>query len=281
MKIDLNVKNKFGFVNGTLPKPTSSSIETQLWECCSDMVLSWILNSIDPSIAHSMIYHECPHDVWLDLENRFSQSNNPRIFKLKRDITTLSHGSMTVSMYFTTLKGYWDELAMLASAPQCTCGALTVLIRMQDTERFFQFLIGLHNSNASIRSQILAIDPLLSVTKVYSILHQEEKQHLLHISSVPIEFVAMAVPRNFSHSSDSKGRGHGYPKCDHYGRNGHWKAQCYKLHGFPNKKSPSRGTPDKKSSSSMVANNVTSSSTFYKIAIPSLTNEQYCQLLDL
>ncbi|XP_057951067.1 uncharacterized protein LOC131145906 [Malania oleifera] len=133
-KMALNAKNKFGFVNGTLPRPTSSSIEAQLWECCSDMVLSWILNSIDASIVHSLIYHECPSDVWLDLENRFSQSNNPQIFKLKHDIATLIQGSMIVSMYFITLKGYWDELTMLASAPQCTCGALIELIQMQDTE---------------------------------------------------------------------------------------------------------------------------------------------------
>ncbi|XP_057953924.1 uncharacterized protein LOC131148213 [Malania oleifera] len=104
MKMTLNANNKFGFVNNTLPKPTSSSAETQLWECCSDMVLSWILNSIDSSIVHSLIYHECPRGVWLDLENCFSQSNNPRIFKLKRDIANLTQGSMTISMYFTTLK---------------------------------------------------------------------------------------------------------------------------------------------------------------------------------
>ena len=47
MKMALNAKNKLAFVNGTLSKPTSSAAETQIWERCSDMVLSWILNSID------------------------------------------------------------------------------------------------------------------------------------------------------------------------------------------------------------------------------------------
>ncbi|XP_057976015.1 uncharacterized protein LOC131163445 [Malania oleifera] len=104
MKVGLNAKNKFGFVNGTLHKPTSSLAEIQLWERCSDTILSWILNSIDKSIVHNLIYHECPRDVCLDLEDCFSQSNNLRIFKLKRDIATLTQGSMTISMYFTTLK---------------------------------------------------------------------------------------------------------------------------------------------------------------------------------
>jgi hypothetical protein len=72
MKMALNAKNKLSFVNGSLSKPTSSTSEIQLWERCSDMVLSWILNSIDKSIVNSLIYHDCPHDVWLDLEDCFS-----------------------------------------------------------------------------------------------------------------------------------------------------------------------------------------------------------------
>ena len=70
------------------------------------MVLSWILNSIDKSIVNSLIYHAYPRDVWLDLEDHLSQSNNPRIFKLKRDIATLTQGSMTIFAYFTTLKSH-------------------------------------------------------------------------------------------------------------------------------------------------------------------------------
>ena len=203
----LNAKNKLVFVNGTLSKPTSSVADIQLWERCSDMVLSWILNSIDKSIVSSLIYHACPRDVWLNLEDRFSQSNNPRIFKLKRDIATLTQGSMTISAYFTTLKSHWDELAMLTPTPQCTCGILTELNHMQDTERVFQFLMGLHDSYASIRSQVLAMDPLPPVNKVYSTLHQEEKQRLLHIPSFPTESAAMMAPHHPSHRFDSKGEG--------------------------------------------------------------------------
>ena len=72
MKMALNAKNKLSFIDGTLSKPTTSASETQLWERCSDMVLSWILNSIDKTIVNSLIYHACPRDVWLDLEDRFS-----------------------------------------------------------------------------------------------------------------------------------------------------------------------------------------------------------------
>jgi hypothetical protein len=80
--------------------------------------------------------------------------------------------------------------------------------------------MGLYDSYASICGQILVMNPLPSVTKVYSILHQEEKQ-CLHIFSVPTESVAMVVPYVFSYCSDNKGRGHDCPKYNYYDCDGH------------------------------------------------------------
>jgi hypothetical protein len=117
---------------------------------------------------------------------------------------------MTISTYFTTLNGHWDELAILTPTPKCTCGVLKELTYMQDIERVFQFFMGLRDFYTSIRSQILVIDPLPLVTKVYLILHQKEKQRLLHISSVPTEAATMVVHHPFSYYSDNKGRGCGH-----------------------------------------------------------------------
>jgi hypothetical protein len=47
---------------------------------------------------------------------------------------------------------------MLTPAPKCTCGVLKELTHMQDIEWVFQFLMGLHDSYAPIRNQILAMD---------------------------------------------------------------------------------------------------------------------------
>ena len=76
------------------------------------------------------------------LEARFSQSNNPWIYKLKQDISPLKQESMSISSYYTTIKSYWDELSMLTSAPPCTCGTLKTLHQVQETEQVFQFSIG-------------------------------------------------------------------------------------------------------------------------------------------
>jgi hypothetical protein len=98
MKMALNAKNKFGFVDGSLTRPTLNSTDLHLWERCNDMVLSWILNSIDKSLINNVIYYNNPREIWINLEERFSQGNNPRIFKLKRDIS--------IAAYYNIIKSY-------------------------------------------------------------------------------------------------------------------------------------------------------------------------------
>ncbi|XP_041025333.1 uncharacterized protein LOC121265712 [Juglans microcarpa x Juglans regia] len=148
----LNAKNKLGFVDGTLTKPTNDDVAAKLWERCSDMVLSWLLNSINKSLTGCLIYCNTPQEVWLDLESGFSQSNNPRIFRLKRDIATLRQDAMPIAQYYNTIKQYWEELVALQSMPTCTCGGLQELVNIQVVERVFQFLMGLNDSYAQIRS---------------------------------------------------------------------------------------------------------------------------------
>jgi len=47
------------------------------------MVLSWIFNSLAPDIVDSVIFYDIAHEVWEDLQNRFSQSGTPRIFQIQ------------------------------------------------------------------------------------------------------------------------------------------------------------------------------------------------------
>jgi hypothetical protein len=112
---------------------------------------------------------------------------------------------MSIFAYYNIIKSYWDELNTLTTIPECSCGALQELNQMQEIECVFQFLIGLNESYASICSQILAMDPLPNVGKVYSIIHQEEKQRLLHLPTSNSDSIAMAANQTFlqSHPNES------------------------------------------------------------------------------
>jgi hypothetical protein len=66
--------------------------------------------------------------MWSDLQERFSQSNGPRIFQLQKRISSLTQRSNSVSAYYTQLKGLWDELLSFRPISNCTCGGSKVLV---------------------------------------------------------------------------------------------------------------------------------------------------------
>lgn len=56
MKIALSSKLKLGFIDGTCPKPASTSTLLLYWNRCNDVVISWLMNTISSEIRQSVMY---------------------------------------------------------------------------------------------------------------------------------------------------------------------------------------------------------------------------------
>jgi hypothetical protein len=235
MEMALTAKNKLGFIDGTIPKPSSTDSSFLIWTRCNTMVLSWILNSVSPEIANSVIFVDSASAMWSDLQERFSQSNGPRIFQLQKRISSLTQGSNSVSAYYTQLKGLWDELLSFRPISNCTCGGSKVLVDHHHQEYVFHFLMGLHESFANVRGQILLADPLPPINKIFSLVIQEERQRELCAPSLNHDSVAMLSKVESSASAHPKQATFRKerPLCTHCGLLGHLVDKCYKLHGYP------------------------------------------------
>lgn len=91
-----------------------------------------------------MIFIDTATAMWFDLQERFSQSNSPRIFQLQKKIYVLAQGNNFVSVYYTQLKGLWDELLSFRPVSNCTCGGSKVLVDHHHQEYVFHVLMGLN-----------------------------------------------------------------------------------------------------------------------------------------
>ena len=111
MKIALSVKNKLGFIDGTITRPpaTDGSL-LHSWLRNNNIVIAWLLNSVSKEISKRILYSESAFEIWCDLRERFQQSNAPRIFQLRRELINLRQGSDSLSLYFTKLKSIWEEI---------------------------------------------------------------------------------------------------------------------------------------------------------------------------
>ncbi|XP_022858015.1 uncharacterized protein LOC111378949 [Olea europaea var. sylvestris] len=150
----LNAKNKLGFVLGTIKRPTTNTTAALLWDRCCDMIMSWLLHSIDRSLTGSLLYCETPNNLWVELETRFQQSNKTKIFTLKRDLATLHRGHQSITNYYGKLKELWDALASLQPVNTCTCGVAKTISETQDSDKVYQFLLGLNDSFLHCSSHI-------------------------------------------------------------------------------------------------------------------------------
>jgi hypothetical protein len=140
------------------------------------MVTSWILNSVSKNIVASVIYIDNVADVWINLKERFPQKNRPRIYQIQKSISALSQDDLSIGVYFTKIKALWDELNNYRPIPYCSCGSMKTIHEYFHHEYVFQFLMGLNDTFSHIRGQILLIDPLPQIIKVFALVLREERQ---------------------------------------------------------------------------------------------------------
>ncbi|XP_047180174.1 uncharacterized protein LOC124846850, partial [Vigna umbellata] len=79
------------------------------------MVLSWIIKTLSPQIAESVIYVDNAKDLWEALKERFSKGDNFKISNLLQDIHSIKEGERNVSKYFIDLKILLEELESLVA----------------------------------------------------------------------------------------------------------------------------------------------------------------------
>ncbi|KAL5549734.1 hypothetical protein UlMin_004965 [Ulmus minor] len=203
MLIALLVKNKLGFVDGSIPKPAGIDPNLNSWIRNNNIVISWILNSVSKEISASIIFSVFAYEIWLDLKDRFQKSNGPRIFQLRRELMNNVQDQNYVSVYFTKLKSIWEELSNYrpnCTCGKCTCGGVKQLISHYQIEYIMSFLMGLHDSFSQIRGQLLLMDPLPPINKVFALVSQEEHQRKIGTqtssSSDSSNVVAFAIKSN-------------------------------------------------------------------------------------
>jgi hypothetical protein len=61
--IALGRRSKLGFINGSISSPNVDSSEYEIWLSKDQLVMSWILNSMERNLAEIFSYSESAHDL--------------------------------------------------------------------------------------------------------------------------------------------------------------------------------------------------------------------------
>nr|XP_009799155.1 PREDICTED: uncharacterized protein LOC104245267 [Nicotiana sylvestris] len=226
MLLGLSCKNKLGIIRGTIPKPSPDSPLFEPWTRCNNMVVAWILNNLDREIRETVMYTESAERLWNEIEKRFGQASSIKIYHIRKEISSVSQGTFSISSYFNRIKKLWDELSFSISYPDCVCGCKEKFQKLDEDQKIHQFLMGLNESYLG-----------LGIICVYTMLLNDESQSTIQavIPSFNSDSMAFSTgtqkPYNQRANFDTSKRNN--LVCRYCKNPGHSIEKCFKLHDFP------------------------------------------------
>ncbi|XP_076938372.1 uncharacterized protein LOC143606503 [Bidens hawaiensis] len=163
ISIALSAKKKLGLVNGEIEAPTIP-IQLQTWQRCNDMVISWLLNALSKVISESVLYAQAANQIWKELSDRYGKPNGAKLYQLRERLCDISQGNNDIATYFSKKQMYWDELNSLSSIHLCSCGNAQILAKRDEDQKIIQFIMGLNPTYDAMRSSILMMQPMSSIS---------------------------------------------------------------------------------------------------------------------
>ena len=73
------------------------------------------------NIADSITYAKSTRQMWLELEEIFSQINEAKLYQAQKEMCNVSQGTSDIATYFTKVTSLWDQLDDPDEIPTCTC----------------------------------------------------------------------------------------------------------------------------------------------------------------
>lgn len=91
----------------------------------------------------------------------------------------IHQGTDSVTSYYSKMRDLWDEMDVMVPSPSCDCVESSSHVEHVKQQRLLQFLVGLNESYAQVRSSILLSATVPSVNQAYAMAIQEESQRRL------------------------------------------------------------------------------------------------------
>ncbi|XP_019094447.1 PREDICTED: uncharacterized protein LOC109129886 [Camelina sativa] len=252
VRMGLNVRNKLGFIDGTILKPASDHRDFGSWSRCNDMVSTWLMNSVSKEISQSLLFIPTAEGIWKNLLARFKQDDAPRVFEIEQRLNSIQQDASDVTTYYTRLVTLWEEHKNYVELPVCTCGkcecnAATLWEKLQERSRVTKFLMGLNDSYDATRRHILMLQPIPTIETAFNMVTHDERHRsikpLPRSDNVVFQTTGLAplLPQGYQGLVDNAANAvqGGYrsrppkPVCTHCGQTGHVINKCFKLHGYP------------------------------------------------
>ncbi|XP_074265527.1 uncharacterized protein LOC141587965 [Silene latifolia] len=254
--IGVAAKNKDGFINDSLVKPARTDKKYHQHIRCDLMVLKWILNSIDKPLRENLKYIRTAKELWYEILKRYGQSNSIEIYHLTQELNATSQSNSSLVEYYGRMNHLWETLDSLDPVPDCSCGKVatcscSLLKRMHSRgqhAKLIKCFMALNTGYDTVRTQILSMDPVSSISKVLGLLQKIENYKASDVFIPAKKFNNQSTSSSGAkYCSHCEMNNHNLEDCfwvnkySSCGKTGHSSDKCFLVVGFPKKNGKGKG----------------------------------------
>ncbi|KAM2569134.1 hypothetical protein TB2_009277 [Malus domestica] len=227
VSLTLGGRSKLGFINGNSEPPESTSQTYDAWHTTDQLVMSWLLNSMEPKLSELFSYLESSLLLWEAVKDMYgNQNNSVRIFQLKKSVASLKQDDHSFVQHLGSMKSMWNELDMYH--PHTTNSV--VLLKRADEDKVFQLLASLRAEYEDLRSYLLMTQELPSFTIVCHVIQREENRRRVMNVEPKSNSEARVFTTNHKATSDRVLGKKADWKCSYCNMKGHLREKCWILH---------------------------------------------------
>ncbi|EEF32144.1 conserved hypothetical protein [Ricinus communis] len=234
--VALGGRSKLIFINqeNGMPDPSSSAYSS--WLSQDQLVISWLLNSIEPKVSEIFSYSTSSFDLWIAVKEMFGDMNNAaRVFQLKKDLSDLRQSSRSFVQLLGLFKAKWNELDLYRLYTTDS----TIILYRSEEDKMFQLLAALGPDYDDLKSHLIMSPKLPSLQTVCNTIQREEVHRRVMNHNATANVVEGGQPaeaRAFLSNTQRPYRGRQpdlkCSHCEHIGHSGigHQKDKCWILH---------------------------------------------------
>ncbi|KAF3771673.1 hypothetical protein EJ110_NYTH59828 [Nymphaea thermarum] len=144
-------------------EPINKTEKYITWEDDDNMVMSWIMNSVQPQIASTITYYTTAKEMWDFLRQTYSQDKNvSKILQVEEELHNLRQENQDLSQYFATVKATYERLKFLR--PPCKSCYKSHF----EPTMVAKFLAGLSPEYAAAKDQMLTGSEIPKLSDAYN-----------------------------------------------------------------------------------------------------------------
>ena len=147
VKLAIDGCRKLRYLTREIQKRTANSPGFLTWRSKNSLVMAWLLNSMEASIAKPNLFLPTAKDVWDSVHETYSDlENSSQIFELKSKLWNSKQGDRDVTIYYNEMVTMWQELDQCYDDVWENPNDCARFQKHEENDRVYIFLVGVNRS---------------------------------------------------------------------------------------------------------------------------------------